>query len=87
MSHTTDPTTQTARKPHRCEWCWQPIQTGETYTRYRYFDGGDAGTVKLHPECFDAMQAEARECGGWLEWTPGEGERPTAVERAEGQHG
>ncbi len=37
---------------------------------------GDASTVKMHPECFEAMQDAASEEGGWLEWTPGQ-ERPT----------
>lgn len=75
MSYSTEPTTQRAIKPHRCTWCWQLINPGEQYSRYRYFDGGDAGTVKLHPECFDAMQVEAKEWGYGFEWTPGM-ERP-----------
>lgn len=75
MTHTTEPTTQHAKKRHRCEWCWQLIEPGDQYKRYRYYDGGDAGTVKMHPECFDAMQKEASEEGGYFEWTPGM-ERP-----------
>lgn len=83
MSHTTEPTQHKAKKPHRCEWCWQRINEGEQYKRYRYFDGGDAGTVKMHPECFDAMQEAAHEEGGCFEWTPGM-ERPMAAQHAEG---
>ncbi len=75
MSHSTEPTIQRALKQHRCTWCWQFIDQGEQYKRYRFFDCGDAGTVKMHLECFDAMQDEARECGGFFEWTPGM-ERP-----------
>lgn len=44
-----------AKKKHRCSYCGHAILLGETYKRYRYFDGGDAGTVKIHPECLDAF--------------------------------
>ena len=71
--------TPTAIKPHRCEWCWQTIATGEQYRRYRYWSEGDAGTVKLHAECFDAMKDDVAKEGGWIEWTPGSGERPNAI--------
>ena len=44
--------------------------------RYRFFNGGDAGTCKMHPECYEAMEQAAHEEGGWFEWIPGM-ERPT----------
>ena len=75
MSHFTETTTQKAKIQHRCNWCWQFIVPGEQYARYRFFDGGNAGTVKIHPECFKAMQVEASEWDGDFEWTPGQ-ERP-----------
>jgi len=75
MNHTTEPITHKAKKRHRCSWCWELIEPGDEYRRYRFYDGGDAGTVKMHPECFDAMQDEARDWGGYFEWTPGM-ERP-----------
>ena len=78
MSSMTETTTQNAAKRHRCSWCWQSIEVGEEYKRYRVFHQGDAGTVKMHPECFDAMQQEADEEGGFFEWTPGQ-ERPEKV--------
>jgi len=71
----TEVKTHKARKDHRCEWCWQSIDKGEEYKRYRYYDEAEAATVKLHPECMDAMQAEADYFGGIFEWTPGQ-ERP-----------
>ena len=74
---TTRETTQAAKKVHRCSWCWQRIEIGSIYKRYRFFDGGDAGTCKMHPECFCAMEEAAKEEGGYLEWTPGQ-ERPLA---------
>ena len=73
--HATETETHKAKKRHRCDWCWQSVDAGETYKRYRYYAHGDAGTVKMHPECHDAMQVEANEEGGWFEWTPGQ-ERP-----------
>jgi len=73
--YTTPIETHKAKKQHRCEWCWQLIEAGETYSRYRFYDDGEAGTVKMHPECFEAMQDEASDEGGWVEWTPGQ-ERP-----------
>lgn len=69
------PTTQKAAKRHRCTWCWQSIEPGELYTRCRTFSDGDACTIKMHPECFEEMQRQADEEGGWFEWVPGQ-ERP-----------
>ncbi|MFJ3047016.1 hypothetical protein ACIPEN_14390 [Herbaspirillum chlorophenolicum] len=66
--------THIAAKRHRCSWCWQNIAAGETYKRYRSFYDG-AMTVKMHPECHRAMQAQAAEEGGTTEWVPGM-ERP-----------
>ena len=67
-----------ARKQHRCDWCWQHIEAGDRYRRYRYFDFDEPTTIKMHPECYDAMLDAAREEGGVFEWTPGM-ERPTAI--------
>jgi hypothetical protein len=80
MNHFTEPTTQTARKTHRCTWCWQLIEPGEEYKRYRHFDNGEARTEKLHPECYEAMLGEVTEWGGHIEWTPGQ-ERPEKKEQ------
>ena len=68
-------TIKAARKRHRCTWCWERINVGDTYKRYRMFDGGDAQTIRMHPECLGAREAAAEEEGGWYEWIPGE-ERP-----------
>ena len=73
--HMPEVETHKARKAHRCGWCWQRIDDGTEYKRYRYYGGGEASTVKMHPECYDAMQEAAREEGGYIEWTPGM-ERP-----------
>lgn len=76
----TDTTTHKAIKQHRCDWCLQLIEPGETYKRYRFFDGSEASTIKMHAECFDAMQDEAREWGGYFEWWPRQEERPKKQE-------
>ena len=44
-----------ANKIHRCSWCGTKISVGESYARYRWFDGGESATVKLHPECHAIM--------------------------------
>lgn len=69
--------THVAIKQHRCSWCGEAINPGETYSRYRYWDRDEAGTVKMHPECDADMQEEARISGGWIEWSPGCADRPT----------
>ena len=74
--HNTQAETHKARKKHRCEWCWQVIEPGTEYKRYRFYDAGDAATIKMHPECFVAMEIEAEAEGGFIEGTPGQ-ERPT----------
>lgn len=57
-STTTIETIKAAKKPHQCSWCGTKIHAGETYKKYRYFDGGDAGTVKMHAECLDAYYSQ-----------------------------
>jgi hypothetical protein len=75
--HSTPTETHKAKKRHRCDWCWQFVEIGDIYNRYRVYDGGDACTVKMHPECHEATQEEAKAEGGFIEWTPGQ-ERPAA---------
>lgn len=57
MSATTIQIIKAARKRHQCSYCGTRIEIGETYKRYRCFEGGDAGTVKIHPECLDAFHS------------------------------
>jgi hypothetical protein len=79
MSGTATKTTEhKARKRHACSWCDEAIEIGEQYKRYRYFNYGDAGTVKMHPECHTAMIEESG--GHAIEWSPGEFERPARGE-------
>ena len=76
MSTSTEVETHKAAKAHRCTWCWQRIDPGSEYKRYRWWNGGDARTERMHPECHAAMREAADEAGGWIEWIPGN-ERPT----------
>jgi hypothetical protein len=78
MHTTTKVETHKAKKIHRCEWCWQLIEVGTSYHRYRCYNDGDAGTVKMHLECYGAMEEESKLEGGFIEWTPGQ-ERPSTV--------
>ena len=83
MNGCTNIETHVAKKRVRnCDWCWEHIKIGEEYRRYRFFDGGQAYTVYMHPECYEAMGEMAREEGGWCEWTPGMERPETAVKGA-----
>ena len=68
-------TQRTARKRHRCVWCWQFIEPGERYSDERSVCDGNMQHHKWHPECREAMLAEAEAEGGIIEWIPGQ-ERP-----------
>lgn len=72
--------THKAKKLHRCSWCWEHIKAAETYKRYRWVDGGDAGTEKMHLECYEAMGDLARQEGGWIEFLPGDNPRGKITE-------
>jgi hypothetical protein len=78
MMYCTETETLTARKPHICMSCGERINAGEKYKRWRCYYDGDAGTNKMHPECY-AMHCEDAKGGTW-EYTPFSNGRPTAVE-------
>lgn len=61
-----------AKKSHECSWCSQAIKKGDTYKRYRWFDGCDASTVKMHPECLDASYKLISELNESIEFFPGD---------------
>lgn len=69
-------TIKAARKAHSCSWCAQRIEAGQPYKSYRWFDGGDAATVKQHSECYDAMMGAMKELGdSFIEFSPGDNPR------------
>ena len=51
-----------ARKQHRCHWCGEMINIGESYSRW--FDYTERVMCKVHHECFDAMEEN---CSEWDE--------------------
>lgn len=61
-----------SRKARLCDWCNDDIEVGQPARRYRWKDGSDVVTVRMHPECFDASQDLASREGGECEWTPGD---------------
>lgn len=66
-----------ARRMHVCMSCGEQINPGEEYRRWRCYDGGDAGTVKMHPECHDMHVSDAEGLGvGPWEFSPFSHERP-----------
>ncbi len=78
----TSVTSPKARKQHVCIACLSYILPGETYERCRWWDSGDAGTSRMHPECAKETDAAGyfdngdRILAGWLadgeqspEWT------------------
>ena len=75
--HCTDVERPKAKKPHRCMSCGEGIAVGETYVRWRCYDGGEASTNKMHPECLAMHQADADKYGDreW-EYSPYSHERP-----------
>jgi predicted RNA-binding Zn-ribbon protein involved in translation (DUF1610 family) len=77
--YSTETETPTARKPHICMSCGERINAGEKYTRWRCYDDGDAGTNKMHPECYAMHCADAE--GSTWEYAPFSYERPTAQEK------
>ena len=53
--HFTEPTIHKATQEHQCSWCGEIISCDQHYNRYRWFEDGEASTIKIHPECLAAM--------------------------------
>jgi hypothetical protein len=64
-----------SRKRRRCTWCAKSIEIGQPYESYRWVADGEAGTVRIHPECLAARDRVAKEAGGDFCWSPGDFER------------
>jgi hypothetical protein len=66
-----------ARKPHRCIWCWQRIEQNEVYYRESSVYDGRHQSHAWHWDChFDAMETYFRY--GASDFTPGM-ERPVML--------
>ena len=68
-------TVKAAKKRHRCLWCAEGIEAGETYKRYRWFGDDGPRTVTMHPECYDAMLELSQEWGEDIEFHEGDNPR------------
>ena len=62
------------RKPHRCEWCYQPIEVGSSAYNYRGMFEDEWQNWYMHPECHFEMTQEDDGYGDGFE--PGSHERP-----------
>ena len=65
------------RKPHRCEWCYQPIEVGAQAYHYTGVFDGEFQNWYMHPECEDVSRKDSDPGEGFM---PGEGERPKPKE-------
>lgn len=74
-SQTEDRLIKSAQKPHGCSWCWSLIEVGNPYITYRFFDGGDVSTVKMHPECRQALDIVIQKERDTVYFTPGDNQR------------
>ena len=69
-----------ARKAHKCDWCAEDIVRGACYSRWAWFEDGSACTVKVHPECLEALRH-------WDdEWTPFVHRRGCWCDEADGKY-
>lgn len=74
MIYVTEVTKHTRRrgKTHLCGWCSDPIEIGEEYCRYRWYERRSRGTVHMHGDCYQ----EATNNYGQF-YFDGNGERPS----------
>ena len=68
-----------SRKERRCDWCAEKIEIGQAYESYRWADGSDGGTVRMHPECYEAM-GKVCKLEPDLLWSPGDFVRGSTME-------
>jgi hypothetical protein len=61
-----------AKNTHECAWCAEKILTGESYSKYRFYNGSEASTVKMHPECLRASEELMIIEKQAIEFSPGE---------------
>lgn len=71
------------RKPHRCAWCAERVEKGESAQYRAYVFDGDFGSDWMHPECADAMARypDQGELGDG--WCPGDFARGSISDQPE----
>lgn len=62
-----------AAKPHRCVWCGEPINKGETYSYQAGLFDGEFQSNHYHPECWEATALDPDAEDGFM---PHENPRP-----------
>ena len=83
---TSDIETHKADRGHECHACGQRIERGETYMRYRLWDGALSQTVRMHIECLSAMHVLSNEDGEFTQWQRGEFARGCTCAHGECTH-
>jgi hypothetical protein len=54
-----NPEPRKARLQHVCEWCNTPvIEKGEIHMAWVWVEDGSASTVRMHLDCYEAMDRE-----------------------------
>jgi len=73
-------TTRRARKQHKCIWCGQAINIGDTFEDERSVYEGHVQHHRWHAECLDGQRKIASEWGS-DEFSAYENERPASDNR------
>lgn len=69
-----------SRKPHRCEWCYQPIDVGSRAYHYAGVFEREFQNWYMHPECEEVCSKDCDPDG----FMPGDGERPKIEKKSGG---
>lgn len=65
------------RKPHKCGWCAERIETGERAQARSYIWEDGPQSDRMHPECYAAMLSYPEPSDLWDGWMPGQFQRGT----------
>lgn len=77
--HLFSDTVRRAAKQHRCIWCGQAINKGDSYHDERSVYYGSIQRNRWHPECLEYARDDMRESGD-QEFMPWSNERPPCEE-------
>jgi len=61
------------RKEYGCAWCDEQIAKNSSMSTWGWFDKGRGYTIRVHPECYEAMLEDAGH--GYFEFDPCENRR------------
>lgn len=60
------------KKPHKCSWCAEQINTRNLAIYRVYIFEGDFSYDYMHPECTEALKKMSSEFEDEITWMPGE---------------